>query len=212
MKTLCFYISDYGYGHASRAIALIREIVDTCQDVRVIARTSGPFEFTRRSLIHPRVSVIDCRNDAGVTLKDGSLVVDRERTRESFLNWMQSWDDYISRECAFCRDNRVDLVLSDIAPQPFCVADILGIPSMAVSNFSWDTIFGHLFPDCSEVGILRDAYRQASHACILPFEIGMDGFPGRERVGLISRKISVPGPEMRKRCGIPVEDFLVYVG
>lgn len=66
MKTICFYISDYGYGHATRSIALIREIVDSCDDVNVIVKTSGPYKFTKKSLHHPRVSAIRCRNDIGV--------------------------------------------------------------------------------------------------------------------------------------------------
>jgi hypothetical protein len=212
MKTLCFYISDYGYGHASRSIALIREIVRTRSDVTVIAKTSGPYEFTRKSLIHPRVSVIQCRNDCEVELKEGLSVVDREKTRELFLAWVHTWDEYLSRECAFCREHKVDLILSDIAPQPFLVAEALGIPGIAVSNFSWDTIFEHLFPEVDEVSRLRDAYRKASYACVLPFDIGMDRFAVQERVGLVSRNITVSRSEMRHRLGVPENDFLVFVG
>ncbi len=96
MKTVCFYISDYGYGHAARAIALIRELVLHDENVRVIAKTAGPLDFTRRSLAHPRIGVVECRNDPDVILTDGQAIVDRAETRQAFLRWVRSWDDYVA--------------------------------------------------------------------------------------------------------------------
>ncbi|KAF5051006.1 hypothetical protein DSECCO2_423560 [anaerobic digester metagenome] len=212
MKTLCFYISDYGLGHAARAIGLIRELVLAQDELRVIVKTSGPLDLVRRSLVHPRVSVVDCRNESDVVLMEGQSTVDRARTRAAFLAWMFAWDEYVAREVAFCRAERVDLILSDITPQAFEVAEASGTPSIAVSNFTWETIYGHLFPDLGEVGRLRAAYNMASYACILPFEIGMERFSRNERVGLVSRRITVLRGEMRRRLGIPEDDFLVFVG
>jgi hypothetical protein len=212
MKTVCFYISDYGTGHAARAVALIRAIVQHDESVRIIAKTAGPIEFVKRSLVHPRVSVVECRNDPEIIHIRGQATVDRAETRQAFLLWMRSWDVYVARERAFCLDNDIDLILSDIAPQPFEVAEALDIPSLAISNFAWDTIYGHLFPDLEDVVRLTDAYRSASFACILPFEIGMQIFPHSERVGLVSRPMSVSRQEMRRRLGIADDDFLVFIG
>lgn len=156
--------------------------------------------------------MVECRNDPDVILTKGQAIVDHEKTRQAFLRWTLSWDDYVDHERTFCLDNGIDLILSDIAPQPFEVAEALAVPSLAVSNFTWDTIFGHLFPDLKEVNLLRDAYRSASFACILPFEIGMEHFSRCERVGLVSRRITMSRQEMRRRLGIAQDDFLVFVG
>ena len=212
MKTICFFISDYGLGHATRAIGLIRELVLAQDDLQVIAKTSGPLDLVRRSLVHPRISVVDCRNESDVVLMDGQSTVDHTRTREAFLAWMYEWDEYVAREEAFCRAERVDLILSDITPQAFEVAEAIGVPGIAISNFTWETIYGHLFPDLEDVGRLRAAYSLASYACILPFEIGMERFSQSERIGPVSRHITVPRREMRRRLGIPEGDFLVFVG
>jgi len=48
MKTISFYISDYGYGHVSRSIALIRDIVNSNKDINIIVKISGQFEFTKK--------------------------------------------------------------------------------------------------------------------------------------------------------------------
>lgn len=212
MKTICFFISDYGLGHATRAIGLIRELVLEQDELRVIVKTSGPLDLVRRSLVHPRISVVDCRNERDVVLNEGQSTVDRARTRAAFLAWMHEWDEYVAREEAFCRAERVDLVLSDITPQAFEVAEAIGVPGIAVSNFTWETIYGHLFPGLEDVGQLRAAYEMASYACILPFEIGMERFPRGERVGLVSRRVTSSREEMRRRLGIPEDDFLVFMG
>lgn len=212
MKTLCFYISDYGYGHASRSIALIREIVAFREDIRVFVRTSGPFVFTQQSLVHPRIMVLRCRNDPIIPLCQNSYEVDRKKTLTIFLKWMESWDDYIKQECTFCTSHNIDLILSDITPQAFRVAEILGIPSIAVSNFSWDLIYRHLFPDLSEIDNLRDAYCLASCACILPFNIGMEIFPCGKPVSLISRTVTVSRKTMRKNLGIRDDEILLFIG
>jgi hypothetical protein len=211
MKTICHYISDYGFGHASRSIAIIRELVASREDIRVIAKTSGPFTFTQQSLVHPRIIVIECKNDPEISLYENSHAVDRDRTKKKFLSWMRTWDDYIFRECAFCKENHVDLILSDITPQAFLIAEILGIPGIAISNFSWDIIFRHLFPDLDETEQLANAYQKASFACILPFDIGMEVFPHREPVGLISRRKTVSREKMRRNTGVSDTEILLYL-
>ncbi|MGD9938140.1 MAG: hypothetical protein AB7S61_11805, partial [Methanoregulaceae archaeon] len=213
MKTLCFYISDYGLGHATRAIALIRALVSADDDLSVIAKTSGPGVILRRSVCHPRVETVDCRNESDIVLEPGRSVVDRARTLEGFLAWTNGWDEWVARETEFCTARQVDLVLSDITPQAFEVADRSGVPGVAVSNFTWETIYHHLFPDrAEEVDLLRAAYNKATHACILPFEIEMDVFSRSERVGLVTRTATVPREEMRRRAGVGEDEFLVFVG
>jgi uncharacterized protein (TIGR00661 family) len=212
MKTICFYISDYGYGHAARAIALIREITARYNDIRIIVKTKGPYVFSKRSLLTPHVIVVKCQNDISLFHQQGADTIDREKTVTAFLQWMNSWKVYISSEYEYCKAYKVDLIISDIAPQPFCVAEALGIPSIAISNFSWDTIYGYLFPELAEIEILRQAYQKASHACILPFDIGMEAFLTKTKVGLVSRNIMIPRSVMRQRNGIGEDEIVVYVG
>lgn len=177
MKTICFYISDYGFGHATRSIALIRKNLSHNTDVRIIVKSEGPYDLLRQSLQDPRISVIRGRNDISVPLNPATDAVDVDKTRILLTEWQESWPDYIAREVRFCKNEGIDLILSDIAPQPFVVADDLGIPSVGISNFSWDYIYEHLVPEMTGLGtLLSHAYSRATLACTLPFTIPMNAF------------------------------------
>lgn len=212
MMNICFYISDYGYGHASRDIAIVRSILNEFSDVAVYIRTDGPFHFVRQSLPQKNVEVIQTKNDVGVVFMENSVIVDRERTEKVLGEWLVSWDDYIHNEKRFCEAHDIDLILSDIAPQPFIVADELGIPSIAISNFTWYYIFYNLFGDIPATKRIKEAYQCADTALILPFDEEMDIFKKKRKVGLVSREITVDKYDMRRKCSISNDELLIYVG
>lgn len=76
---ICFYISDYGYGHASRDIAIIRKVLEELP-VRVFIKTDGPFQFIKQSLPLETCACVRTKNDIGLVFKDGSLKVDEAVT------------------------------------------------------------------------------------------------------------------------------------
>jgi len=211
MRTLCYYVSDYGAGHATRSIALIRALLSSYPSLRIIVKSDGPFAFLARSLCDPRVTVMRYRNDISIPLIPSIEAVDIDATESLLCEWHETWDSYIAREVQFCREEGVSLILSDIAPQPFLVADDVGVPSIAISNFSWDAIYEHLLPGRSGcVSDMRSAYSRASLACILPFHIPMTAFKKSVSVSLLVRAVTVPRQQMRERLGFSEEDRVIF--
>ena len=202
---ICFYISDFGYGHAARDIALIRELQEYAE---VIVRAGAPAEFMARSL--PGVEVLPGQNDPGVVM--AGAAVDREKTLAAVERWLASWEAYVSTEKAFLYDRRVDLVLSDIVPQPFLAAEELGIPSLAISNFTWHFIYTHLFGRTEVIDQVAEAYRAADGALLLPLHEPMEIFCGRRDVGLVTRAVTRDRAEIRRQCSLSDEELLVYLG
>ena len=212
MTNICFYISDYGYGHASRDIAVIRGIQDDFNGVKIYIKTEEPFHFVQQSLPQKDVKVIQTKNDIGVIFKENSVIVDREQTEKILDEWLALWDNYIQNEKRFCKTHKIDLILSDIAPQPFIVAYELGIPSIAISNFTWYYIFYHLFRDIPATERIKEAYHCADIALVLPFNEEMDIFKKKKEISLVSREITADKFDMRKKRGISDDEMLVYVG
>lgn len=201
---VCFYTSDCGYGHAARDIALIRELQETLH-AEVVVRTGSPAEFMSRSL--PGVEVVQGPNDPGVVM-DGAAV-DRERTLAIVEQWLSTWDDCIAGEKAFLHDRGIDLVLSDIAPQPFLAAEELGIPSLGVSNFTWHLIYTHLYGQNELTSRIAEAYRAADGAFLLPLHEPMEVFSDQREVGLVVRPVTRSRAELP---GLSSKRPLVYLG
>jgi len=209
LKRICFYTSDYGYGHAARDIAIIRGICKQL-DVKVYVRTDVPFEFMKHSL--PSVRVMQRRNDIGMSMIGESYVVDAAKTGQTLDDWVDSWKSFIGEEKSFCDREGIDLILSDIVPQAFLVAEELGVPGIGISNFTWHYIYSNLLGETESVERLEEAYRAGESALVLPFNEEMGLFRIRRNINLISREITKPRASLRLECGIPESDLVVYLG
>lgn len=208
-KKICFYISDHGYGHATRDIAIIRHL-KSILDIEIIVKTSGPYNLVRNSL--PNLKVIDCLNDEGVVLENSKPKVDKIKTLALFEKWVQSWEGYIEKERQFFKKNDIDLIISDISPQPFLGAKELEIPSIAISNFTWHSVFSYIYGDSEITKRLEEAYKCSTIACVLPFSEPMKVFSKKISTNLVSREINVTKMELRNSLGIKEKEKLVYVG
>ncbi len=80
-----------------------------------------------------------------------------------------SWDEFIKTEKQFCESHAIDLIISDITPLAFVVANELDIPGIAISNFTWHYIFYNLFGNIPAVEQIKEAYMRADFAFVLPF-------------------------------------------
>jgi len=217
---ICFYTSDYGYGHAARDIAVIRGLVGSSSEsastisnnIKIYVKTDFPYNFMSNSLNYENIRVERKRNDYGPLYSDGTNSVDMKKTEIVLSNWIDSWDNYIKEEKKFCKDKEIDIILSDIAPQPFIVANKLGIPSIAISNFTWYFIYKNIFGQTELTENLREAYQYADLALVLPFNENMEVFKEKIEVSLVSREISENKDVFRKRYGVNGGDLLVYLG
>lgn len=209
---ICFYISDYGYGHASRSIAIIRKLLSEYKDAKIYIKNSGAYDYIRQSLPQENIDVIKTNNDIGVIFRDNSVIVDREQTRKILIDWIGSWDNFIKTEKLFCESHGIDLIISDITPQPFVVANELDIPCIAISNFTWHYIFYNLFGNIHAVEQIKEAYMRADLALVLPFNEDMNFFRKLRKVDLVSRKITGDKYEMRRTMGVSDNEMLVYMG
>jgi hypothetical protein len=158
------------------------------------------------------ITAIKTRNDIGLVYQKNSVKLDKKETEKKLSQWISSWDEYISSEKAFCQENKIDIILSDIVPQSFIVADELGLPSYGISNFTWHFIFSSLFGETEATLSLENAYSYGEMALILPFQEEMSLFKRRMPIGLVSREITVDRSTLRKRFKVENDELLVYVG
>jgi L-arabinokinase len=202
--TLLFYISGHGFGHASRDIQIINALARRVPGLRVVLRTMVPEWFLLASL-ETRVEIVPGDTDVGVVQPD-SLSIDEAETARRAAAVYARFDDRVAREAELVRSLAPALVAGDIPPLAFTAAAAAGVPSVAISNFTWDWIYGG-FPgfDTLAPGVrarIASANAQATYTLRLPFAGGFTSMRPVEDVPLVARRATLTKAETRGRLGL----------
>ena len=186
MRPIAFYISGHGYGHAVRTGEVIRALQRLQPDRNIFVRTRAP-----RRMLPAGIEYGESDFEPAVVERTSGVVIDPVETLTGVKNFLKRWDDVVTREVAFARGHRVALIVSDIPAIAGDVAHAVGVPCVAISNFTWDWIFepyasGYL--DRFEQG-----YSRMDALLRLPFHQPerLDWFRRIVDVPLIARKSSV---------------------
>ncbi|MFW9780565.1 MAG: hypothetical protein ACFFE8_17115 [Candidatus Heimdallarchaeota archaeon] len=216
MTSIAYFISDHGLGHATRSVAIIRALLECDLDVKVTVYTSNPLFFVQRSLkwneeAH-RVSYYDLLNDQGYCQGDVGQIV-YPTTAERVQAWIRSWgDQYLFRMYKELKTQEIELVISDIAPQPFLLAKKLEIASVAISNFTWLDVFQHAAFNPRDLETIWKAYREASMGLMLPLNLKNAVFPTILETSMVSRSPTRTPRETRRQMEIGFSDQVIYAG
>ena len=141
--TIAYFVSPHGFGHASRAAAVMEALVGLRPGLRLEVFTTVPEWFFSDSLTvafqrHP------LRSDVGLVQRS-PLEEDPAATAgalERFLPFDDQRLDTLARELQILG---CTAVVVDIAPLGIAVAHRAGLPSILVENFTWDWIYEAYF-------------------------------------------------------------------
>jgi len=214
MKTLAYYISDYGFGHAARSVALIRQLLKMKKDVRVIICHSFALHFLRESLKgEKRVMFRTLETDIGYMLQTDSIEPDVEKLTRQYEKYIKKWNFLIEQERIFLQENNVDFVISDISAVPFEAAYMLGIPSLGISNFTWYTAYQGLIAD-SLLEPLKKAYEKMTYFFSLAGSKEPDwGMRETTHFGFFARNVDENEVHRIRKLVNPASDqFIVFFG
>jgi hypothetical protein len=205
MSSIAFYISGHGFGHASRQIQIINALGARLPDVRIFLRTSAARWLLDRT-IAPPFNVDAEPSDIGVVQLD-SLRLDARATIEQAREFYRAIDERAEKEAAKLRAHRAALVISDAPPLASAAAAAAGVPSIVVSNFTWDWIYQEYreyLPGAPQlIPAIQEAYRQACAAWRLPMHGGFDTFQTVIDVPFVARHAQRERVETRTRLGLP---------
>ena len=166
MKTIAYYISDYGYGHASRSIAIIRGLLDVNPTIHIVICTSFATSFLKQSLCSKRISFRIINTDVGYYLNEKTIRPDTSKINNEYELFVQNWRKKFNKEFEFLQQKQIDLVISDISPLPFEAAKQLNIPTVGVSNFTWYTAYKNII-DENQLRVFKKAYKEMGHFYLL---------------------------------------------
>lgn len=188
MYRFAIYISNHGYGHATRMAALAQALNDF--GIYTFICTDRP-DFLFQYLDPECYTYRKCSLDGGVKHQE-NLVADLVATKEMLLGLFSQREDLVHQEAIWLRENKIDLVIADI---PYFIIEAAGyaqIPAFGISNFDWVFIYGELFKDVPDLKLIINAiyglYRRLDK-CYLP---------------ALGTALSVPGFRNPESCGILV--------
>lgn len=195
MKTVAFYITDHGYGHASRQIAVIQEIMH-CTDWRVVIcanyGTGLLTQALKKETLKGRVIVrTNGVNDIGFISQKEGLGVDVHATLETVERFVESLNAWVKAEKEWCANEGIDLIVTDIVPWAFRVAKELNVSSVGVSNFDWHSMYKDIFPEGLAkkrvLNVIEECHKTATIAFRLPFSLPMETFKQIQEAPLLAR-------------------------
>ena len=212
MTTIAYFITPHGFGHASRATAVMQALQRIEPDIQFLVFTTVPQWFFQDQGIN-HLEYISCKHDVGL--------VQRNPFEEDLPATLKQLDDVYPYSSSIVNETvlriksaNTDLVICDISPLGLVAARQSGIPSLLIENFTWDWIYQpfvndypqfqefidhlhHLYP-------LADYHVQAEPIC--------DRNPTSPKLEqLISRSFTTPPTIIRKQLGINENEKMVLV-
>ncbi|MFX0125879.1 MAG: glycosyltransferase family protein [Candidatus Hodarchaeota archaeon] len=217
MSQIVYFISDHGFGHASRSIAIIRSLLECDLEISIEIHTSKPLSFVQRSFSQneetQRVAFHEQMNDIGFIGDAITGMIDYQRTANEVISWIKDWHaSYLFEEYHYLKSKNIDLIISDIAPQPFLLAKKLDLPSIAISNFTWFDIYQNPAFELRDLETIWKAYREASLGLMLPFNLNNTVFCSAMETNLVSRPPSRTKQQMREILRLDPDEEVVYLG
>ena len=176
-------ITNHGFGHAVRAASVAAQIQKFCPDVLLFLVTQAP-RWLLESYISGDFVVRSRAFDVGVVQSD-SITMDKLATRSKLEDIKQRQRSIVAREVDFIRQNRINLVLSDIPPLAAPIARSAGVPGWMMSNFGWDFIYRDWGEEFQEIADwIGECFGQCDRLFRLPLHEQMTAFPVIEDMGL----------------------------
>jgi UDP:flavonoid glycosyltransferase YjiC (YdhE family) len=212
LRAILYYITGHGYGHAVRSNQVIRALRQADPDVRIHVRTTAP-EWL---FYHPSLPVSYTRQsiDVGV-IQPNSLRTDLVATIQACRDLHNSLPKLLDQEVEFVKQQRIDLIVGDIPPAGFEIAALANIPSVAITNFTWDVIYRAYADEHPGFIPLIDQmtrfYKKATLALTLPYPCDMRMFPRRAAIPWISRLSSLSKTQARAAFGLPESATIVLL-
>ena len=190
-KYLAFYVSSHGFGHMTRCLAIIEELLETTDHLIYLA--SGAFQnsFARVYLARfgDRVIYRDILTEVGLVNKTNTLQVDTPRLEQELTDFMAGWDTAIAAEVAILRDLPVACVVSDISVIGILVGERLGVRNIGIANFTWCEQYEFLGLSETIIDRFREVYAKLD--LLIEYDLMLpthDLDVPRKQIGFLCRK------------------------
>jgi hypothetical protein len=139
VRRIAAFITPHGYGHASRACAVLLAIREIEPAVHFEIFTQTPLWFFNTTL-GTGFTYHDLLTDIGL-VQDSVMDENLPETIRRLQNLLPPDDNLVKRLAAQLRELGCEFVLCDISPLGIITAHQAGLPAILEENFTWDWIY-----------------------------------------------------------------------
>ena len=213
MPSVFFYISGHGFGHTVRQIAIINALGARLPTLGIVVRTSAPRRLFDQTVRVP-IIFLEGPTDTGVVQID-SVRLDERATVTRAADFYRTLTARATEEAALLTGHDAQLVICDAPPLACAAAAAARIPSVVISNFTWDWIYEgyeaelHAAPEL--LSTIRDAYAHASAGWRLPLHGGFATVPQVTDIPFVARhaRTDRSRDDVRQALSLPCDRRLV---
>ncbi len=203
-ERLAAFISPHGFGHASRASAVLGEVHRRTGATFELFTTVPPWFFNEAIAGVFRYHEVEV--DVGFRQRS-ALVVDRRATVEALDSFLPFDRDRIDELARIVSESQCGAVLCDIAPLGVAVAEAAGLPSVLVENFEWSWLYEPLLEEMPELERFSSELSSWSSRATMHLQARpvCRRRPELELVDPISREPRLARPDVRKVLGLDAD-------
>jgi len=212
LSSILYYITGHGFGHAVRSHQVIRALLRERGDLRVHVRTTAPewlFFNSPVPVAYSRQAL-----DVGIIQRD-SLKMEIAETMEACREIQANAVAIIERELAFISSNGIRLIVGDTPPLCFEIAARAGIPSVSITNFTWDVIYRAYAEEhrgfAPLINEMTASYGEATLALALPYPCDTSMFHRCQPIPWVTRRSSLTKAEARQKFKLPASATIVLL-
>ncbi|KAJ6561915.1 hypothetical protein B0H19DRAFT_1143001 [Mycena capillaripes] len=161
-----YYCSGHGYGHATRVSALAGHLLRLPEPDRPAVHivSSAPKHVFADSVVLG--AVYRNSNIDPVIVQPLAYRVDRQRSVEVLKSFLDKKDAILQTEVEWLTQIHADCVLSDAAFVGCLAATAVGIPSILITNFTFDSVYSYLSTTLVDTPVSTDDPHSHFHALV----------------------------------------------
>ncbi|MDO5011710.1 MAG: glycosyltransferase family protein, partial [Intestinibacter bartlettii] len=192
---IVFYISSHGFGHMTRCLAIIENILKNTNYNIYIACDGIQNEFARLCLYEYKNRIIysDIVTDIGFVNKKNSLEVDIEKLESKLKQFVSSWGDICKLEYDKLKNLDIKYIITDISPIGCILGKKLDRKVVLISNFTWVEQYRNLNIDKNIIHEFEELYKSVN--VFIRYELCMPitnlNIENKKNIGFICRQIDL---------------------
>lgn len=191
---IAFFISNHGFGHIMRNIAVVAELLKNEDNQVILVTASKHMELAKQYLnthiaaYEERFIGYDMDTDAGLVVKRGTLEIDTKATTERVSKHVELFQEKIGIAKQLFTKYAIDCVVVDIVPWALTASKTAGIKSFLMASFTWLEQYEWFLPKNLFCEYER-AFHDADH--VLMYELANKPtrtlYPVHSEIGFVAR-------------------------